>query len=55
MQFDLSEEQSLLVATIRRFVETELIPLEDEIEASGSLDPAPVSYTHLTLPTKRIV
>ena len=40
MQFDLSEEQSLLVATIRRFVETELIPLEDEIEASGSLDPA---------------
>ena len=40
MQFDLSEEQSLLVATIRRFVETELIPLEDEIEASGSLAPA---------------
>ncbi len=40
MQFDLSEEQSLLVATIRRFVETELIPLEDRIEASGSLDPA---------------
>ena len=40
MQFDLSEEQSLLVATIRRFVETELIPLEDEVEASGNLDPA---------------
>lgn len=40
MQFDLSEEQSLLVATIRRFVETELIPLEDEVEASGSLAPA---------------
>lgn len=40
MQFDLSEEQALLVATIRRFVETELVPLEDEIEASGRLDPA---------------
>ena len=40
MQFDLSEEQALLVATIRRFVETELVPLEDEIESSGRLDPA---------------
>ncbi len=40
MQFDLSDEQRLLVATIRRFVETELQPLEDEVEASGRLDPA---------------
>ncbi|CAG0979607.1 acyl-CoA dehydrogenase [Burkholderiales bacterium] len=40
MQFDLTDEQSLLVSTIRRFVETELIPLEDEVEAAGALDPA---------------
>jgi len=40
MQFDLSEEQALLVATIRRFVESELIPLEEEVESSGQLDPA---------------
>jgi len=40
MQFDLSEEQTMIVSTVRRFVETELIPLEDEIEATGRLDPA---------------
>lgn len=37
MQFELSEEQKLIVATVRRFVETELIPLEDEIETTGQL------------------
>ena len=40
MQFDLTEEQRLIVDTVRRFVETELIPLEDEIEETGRLDPA---------------
>ena len=40
MQFGLSDEQQLIVGTVRRFIETELIPLEDEIEASGGLDPA---------------
>src|SRR5215475_10807667 len=39
MQFDLSPEQRMIIATVRRFVETELMPLEDEIEASGRLDP----------------
>jgi acyl-CoA dehydrogenase len=38
MDFGLSDEQQLLVGTVRRFVEGELIPLEDEIEASGRLD-----------------
>ena len=38
MQFDLTPEQSMLVDTVRRFVETELIPLEDEIEEAGRLD-----------------
>ena len=40
MQFDLTEEQAMIVGTVRRFVETELIPLEDEIEDTGQLDPA---------------
>jgi acyl-CoA dehydrogenase len=39
MEFGLSDEQRLLVETVRRFVETELVPLEDEIEASGRLAP----------------
>ena len=39
MQFDLTEEQRLLVHTIRDFVATELIPLEEEIEATGQLAP----------------
>jgi acyl-CoA dehydrogenase len=40
MQFDLTEEQRLIVDNVRRFVQTELIPLEDEVEESGQLDPA---------------
>ncbi len=40
MQFDLTSEQRMLVENVRRFVQTELVPLEDEIEASGALDPA---------------
>jgi acyl-CoA dehydrogenase len=40
MHFGLSDEQQMMVGTVRRFVETELIPLEDEIEETGSLDPA---------------
>jgi acyl-CoA dehydrogenase len=40
MDFDLSDEQRMLVDTVRRFVETELLPLEDAIEATGRLEPA---------------
>ncbi|HEX4884695.1 MAG TPA: acyl-CoA dehydrogenase family protein [Casimicrobiaceae bacterium] len=40
MNFDLSDEQRMLVDTVRRFVEAELLPLEDAIEATGRLDPA---------------
>ena len=40
MQFGLSDEQQMIVAMVRRFVETELIPLEDTIEETGRLDPA---------------
>ena len=39
MDFTLSEEQRLLVENVRRFVEAELMPLEDEVEATGQLDP----------------
>jgi acyl-CoA dehydrogenase len=40
MDFALSDEQQLLVGTIRRFVDVELLPLEDEIEREGRLSPA---------------
>jgi acyl-CoA dehydrogenase len=40
MQFELTAEQKLIVETVRRFVETELIPLEEEIETKGELSPA---------------
>ncbi len=40
MDFALSDEQQLIVGTVRRFVQAELIPLEDEIEETGRLDPA---------------
>ena len=39
MHVALSEEQRLLVGTVRRFVEVELIPLEDQIERDGHLAP----------------
>ena len=32
MQFGLTEEQELIVSTVRSFVETEIYPLEDEVE-----------------------
>ena len=40
MDFALSEEQRLLVETARRFVRTELMPLEREVEETRQLDPA---------------
>jgi acyl-CoA dehydrogenase len=40
MDFGLTEEQRLLVETIRRFVRAELMPLEAAVEATGKLDPA---------------
>lgn len=40
MQFDLSQEQQMLVDNVRRFVHTELVPLEEGVEAAGTLDPA---------------
>ena len=39
MEFGLSEEQHMLVGTVRRFIEKELRPLEDEVEHRGWIDP----------------
>lgn len=39
MDLQLSSEQKMLIETVRRFVENEMLPLEDEIEESGRLAP----------------
>ena len=39
MNFDLTHEQRMLVQTIRDFIVAELLPLEKEVEESGSLAP----------------
>ena len=39
MQFGLSEEQQMIVSTVRRFVETEIYPFEDEVERTGKVRP----------------
>ena len=35
MQFGLTEEQEMIVSTVRSFVETEIYPHEDKVEALG--------------------
>ena len=40
MQFGPSDVQKMLIGTVRRFVSTELRPLEEEVEGTGALDPA---------------
>ncbi len=40
MDFSLSDEQRMMIDTVRRFIKEELKPLEDEIENAGSLDQA---------------
>jgi acyl-CoA dehydrogenase len=39
MDFALSQEQEMVVDTVRRFVETELYPLEPEVERTGEVRP----------------
>lgn len=39
MHFGLTHEQDLIVDTVRKFVERELYPLEDELERTGDLPP----------------
>ena len=40
MDFSLSDEQRLLIDTVRKFIAEQLAPLEDEIERSGTITPA---------------
>jgi acyl-CoA dehydrogenase len=40
VDFSLSDEQRLLVDTVRGFIADDLAPLEEEIERTGELDPA---------------
>jgi acyl-CoA dehydrogenase len=46
MDFSLSDEQRLLIDTVRRFIREELAPLEDEVEATGSLAPEKARAIH---------
>jgi acyl-CoA dehydrogenase len=46
MDFSLSDEQRLLINTIRRFIREELAPLEEEVEASGVLSPDKAQAIH---------
>jgi acyl-CoA dehydrogenase len=39
MEFGLNDEQRMLIGSLRDFIRRELLPLEDEIEATGKLDP----------------
>jgi acyl-CoA dehydrogenase len=40
VDFSLSDEQRLLIDTVRKFIAEELAPLEDEVERTGTLTPA---------------
>ena len=53
-KFDLTEEQEMLIELAKQFADEELIPNAEEWDRNG-IFPEAVSYTHLTLPTKRIV
>ena len=46
MDFSLSDEQRMLVDTVRRFIASELAPLEDRIEQQGFLDPELARAVH---------
>ena len=46
MDFSLNDEQRLLTATVRRFVQRELAPLEAAVEASGTLAPEVARTIH---------
>ena len=47
MDLTLSEEQRLIVDTVRAFVEKELYPHEDEVERLDEVMPIPYSFPYL--------
>jgi acyl-CoA dehydrogenase len=46
MDFSLSDEQKMMIDTIRRFIKEELHPLEDEVERDGKLDARKAQLIH---------
>ena len=46
MDFSLSDEQKMIIDTVRRFIKEELKPLEDEVEDSGRLDKVKAAAVH---------
>ncbi|UUZ75226.1 acyl-CoA/acyl-ACP dehydrogenase [Polaromonas sp. P1(28)-13] len=46
MNFALSDEQKMMMATVRRFIAEELQPLEDEVEQQGFLAPDKAQAIH---------
>ncbi|TXT41237.1 MAG: acyl-CoA dehydrogenase domain-containing protein [Comamonadaceae bacterium] len=46
MDFSLSDEQKMMIATVRRFIAEELHPLEDEVEEQGYLAPEKAKAIH---------
>jgi acyl-CoA dehydrogenase len=44
MYFSLSDEQKMMIDTLRRFIAEELQPLEEKVEQSGALDPADAKH-----------
>jgi len=46
MNFTLSDEQKMMIATVRRFIAEELQPLEDDVEAQGFLDAGKARAIH---------
>ncbi|MBC6440832.1 MAG: acyl-CoA/acyl-ACP dehydrogenase [Rhodospirillales bacterium] len=46
MQFSLTEEQTLIIDTVRRFVGEELVPYEDEVERDNHVRPELIEHIH---------
>lgn len=46
MDFSLSDEQKILVATVRRFIEKHLQPLESQVEQAGALNESEARAIH---------
>jgi acyl-CoA dehydrogenase len=46
MDFALSDQQKMIIETVRRFIKEELKPLEDEVENNGFLDTAKAIDVH---------
>ncbi|MCW5737876.1 MAG: acyl-CoA dehydrogenase family protein [Enhydrobacter sp.] len=46
MDFALTEEQRMIVETVRRFVDEELVPYEDEVEKTNAVRPELIAQIH---------